>query len=244
MHIPALNPVRGQQAAAPAPPRSSEPPAPEDPLDRIDSPQEAALLPFLDPGLHLAMTMAGAVGAPGVGIVAQGIIGGQLVNMQYQTGQEGLSSQGNIGTQRVDERIYVSDSQDELMFFSGRVGGTREDLHLLARQGALQMEGRLGETQAHLNLRIEPGQGSELDITIEGTLNDQPYYSRSHMSMNENFEGTMTTTGQVGDKAIEKTYTIAPTGPDEALEVRGQGHIAGVSHEVRYTLSPPPPLED
>lgn len=234
--------LRGRTCGTPAPAPEQEPATPQDQVAEfglIDTPQEAAQLPILEPSFQFAMVMGlGAVMDPkqslAVYLSTKNVSG--AVEFDQGTGLHAPDEKGYVGhgggyvgkNWYEGNAIKLSDDGQGVTF-QQRFGQTDTTLTFGPAEHGTSIKGKLGQVDADLNMQIVMD-NTGLHINTNGTLGGQPYQLNTEVG-----ENGWTSKGSLNGVAIDKTYTTTQTVDEDGtnhVRWQGSGTNAGMDQTI------------
>ena len=246
-----INPNGNRIGWCGTPTRSTQPeicPEPinqEDGLDMIemDTPEEAAQHPLLDPAAQLAIAAAiagQAVGLPNVSVMLSSrfnngyaILSGVPDPASKSVGLAGAVNQGQLQGQ-----VYADDSSEQVTW-AGVSGNNYEGLEITVNQerGVANVRGFLGQIPVRLEMS---NVGNSLVTT--GMLAETPFHTVATLTPADGRDGILArldVSGNLGDKEISKHHTLSLEGDENngSLNIDGSGVNAGALYESNMVTS-------
>lgn len=232
------------RAAANAAPAQEPPQFPNDEVaafGKVDTPQEAAQLPILDPTFQFGLIMGLAATMDpsqslSVSLQSKSQSGqvaiDQGTNLHKPDEQGSVGSGGGLVGQTYFEGNNLTMTPDGKLQFTSRFGETDTNLTLGKGPNGNVLAGKIGDVDADLSLNLVMD-GTGLHITTSGTLGGLPYELKTDAG-----QDSWTSQGHLGDQEISKTYaTRQEPGPDGAKVIfEGHGTNAGMDQSVNFEM--------
>lgn len=231
MRISSLQPgARAAAFTAPPPPPDSAEPAPVIDFSRIDTPQEAALMPALNAAcflMQLNSIASAAAGHLGVASSVHMAMGSKdEARIEYKMPDPSsltYEGRGTIAGQPIEE-TWTYDSEQGGWSIGGQIGERFENLLLTQNpDGSLFLHGTIDHVKVVETIK----QGDDGNSVIfSGRIGKENVQQTLTFGFNERGNETMHVEGSLGGRAISFDQAVQPEGALVKSSV-GEGYIAG-----------------